>query len=128
MKRTLDIIDENAPLEDKLKQNPSCLKESEFYYPGCFHEYMDAFVECESSSDCVGIIKHFVDPKSVDKHAPGGYYLCHQNFTISQTFFENNLDKTIRPKEVYKKKKGKGIRNFRKFNSGKSDLRNNTQL
>ena len=107
-------------------ESPSCLKESEFYYPGCFHEYMDAFVECESNSDCVGIIKHFADPHYANpayygaKHAPGGYYLCHQNFTISELFFEKMLvDRTIGPKEVYKKKKGKGINDFCKFNSGK---------
>ena len=108
-------------------ESPSCLKESEFYYPGCFHEYKDAFIECESSSDCVGIIKHFADPPHANpryygaKHAPGGYYLCRQTFTISELFFEKKLDLTNRPNEVYKKKKGKGINNFCKFNSGKSN-------
>ena len=113
-----NIVDESSSLEEKLKESPSCSKVSEFYYPGCFQKYKDALIECESNSDCVGIIKHFVDPMSVAKHAPDGYYLCYQNFTISQTFFEVNSDETNRPKEVYKKKKGKGKSNFLKFDCG----------
>ena len=105
----------NGPPPDELQRSPSCFKESKNYYPDCFNEYGDAFTECESSSNCVGIIK-LISNERIDhkdyRHAPGGYYLCRENFTISERFFDSdsqNYQETIRSKELYKKKKGKGI-------------------
>ena len=101
------------------KISPSCLKESKNYYPDCFNEYGAAFAECESSSNCVGIVKHtgFSNDDERFRHAPEGYYLCMEKFIISESFYEdpNILNpntpttKSNVPKEVHKKKKGKGI-------------------
>ena len=109
-----DVFRSNDELH---KISPSCLKESENYYPDCFNEYGAAFAECESSSNCVGIVKHtdFADEKF--RHAPEGYYLCLKNFIISESYYEdpyilNPNKQTMRshvPKEVHKKKKEKGI-------------------
>ena len=101
IKRTDDYTDNG--------EIPSCRNHDELDYPDCFPNYKDAFIECESSSDCVGIVKQI--DESIKKHAPIGFYLCKQNFTISQLHYEekDRMDKTNQPKHVYKKQKGKGM-------------------
>ena len=102
--------------DPKLK-SPSCEKTSEYYYPDCFKDYKDAFLECSSDSDCVGIIKLYSDEMEMKiRHAPDGYYICRHHFTISQTFFDKDAGATkSRPKEVYKKKNGKGMQISKKL-------------
>ena len=118
-KRTTRYDNDGFRSNDELhKISPSCLKESENYYPDCFNEYGAAFAECESSSSCVGIVKHtgFSNDNDRFRHAPEGYYLCRDNFIISEDFYEdpsilNPNNPTVRtsvPKQVHKKKKGKG--------------------
>ena len=58
--------------------------------------------------------------KGLFTHAPGGYYLCRNNFTINEIFVEPTNESypdyyndfgpspIFRPREVYKKKNGKG--------------------
>ena len=103
-------------------KSPSCLKESEYYYPGCYKKYQDAFIECELDSDCVGVIKHLETVRAVSddgslNHAPEGYYVCRRNFTINQSFYDGERglfttkDERLpsQPKQIYKKKNGKGM-------------------
>ena len=102
--------------EDDPNKSPSCVQESEYYYPGCFKKYRDAFIQCESDSECVGVIRHneTIRVDSDDgplNHAPEGYYVCRHNFTISQNFFvlAETPNEPNRPKPIYKKKNGKGM-------------------
>ena len=99
------------------EKSPSCVKTSKNYYPDCFKDYKDAFLECSSDSDCIGIIKLYSDQNEMKiRHAPDGYYLCRHHFTISQNFFDKDIGETkTRPKEVYKKKSGKGMSGIFKF-------------
>ena len=126
-KRKIDVSPEDPERSPtcykKVKDtNTNTFKDSKYYYPGCFMEYKNAFIKCDSDSDCVGIVKHIVDPNADTmryfNHAPDGYYLCRHNFTISQLFFDvnQNAPPYARPKEVYKKKSGKGKSKYSLFN------------
>ena len=101
--------------DNDFEDSPSCRNQGEDYYPDCFLDYRSAFIECELSSNCVGIVKQIdefdANSESKMKHAPKGYYLCQQNVTISQLHYEekDRMDKTNQPKQVYKKKKGNGM-------------------
>ena len=95
--------------QEGFEDSPSCRNHDELEYPDCFPDYRTAFIECESSSNCVGIVRQI--DESTKKHAPIGFYLCQQNFTISQLHYEekDRMDKTNQPKQIFKKKKGKGM-------------------
>ena len=94
--------------QEGIEDSPSWRNHDELKYPDCFLDYRTAFTECESSSDCVGIVRQI--DESTKKHAPIGFYLCQQNFTISQLHYEekDRMDKTNQPKQIFKKRKGKG--------------------
>ena len=114
----------SIPIHPKITSKASCNKKAEHYYPDCYERYDYAFSDCESDPDCVGVIKHMPEygrPKYASgytfrlyNHAPGGYYLCKNNFTINEIFVEPtnendpDINEIFRPREVYKKKNGKG--------------------